>query len=109
LKSNRLELTINLSKIYTTRRTKRAARAARYIRELIRKRTHAERVLIDEKINKLLWSRGIEKPPRKVRILITVEESEEVKTKDGKTMKIPKIVRVSLPAEEKEASKQAAS
>lgn len=109
MKSNKLELTLNLSKVYTTRRTKRASRAIRYLRELIKKRTHAENVIIDERINKLIWMRGIEKPPRKIRVVITVEESEEIKTKAGKTIKIPKLVKVSLPTEGKEEAKQEAA
>ncbi|MEM0179035.1 MAG: 50S ribosomal protein L31e [Fervidicoccaceae archaeon] len=109
MKGNRLELTLNLSKVYTTRRTKRAARAVRYLRDLIKRRTHAERVLIDEKLNKLIWKRGIEKPPRKVKVLISIEESEEIKTKDGKTVRIPKLVKVILPEPIKEESKQSSA
>ncbi|MEM0021160.1 MAG: 50S ribosomal protein L31e [Fervidicoccaceae archaeon] len=109
MKGNRLELTLNLSKVYTTRRTKRAARAVRYLRDLIKRRTHAERVLIDEKLNKLIWKRGIEKPPRKVKVLISIEESEEIKTKDGKTVRIPKLVKVTLPEPIKEESKQSSA
>ncbi|HEU97507.1 MAG: 50S ribosomal protein L31e [Fervidicoccaceae archaeon] len=109
MRANKLELTLNLSRVYTTRRTKRASRAVRYLRELIKKRTHAEKVLIDEKINRLIWMRGIEKPPRKLRVVISVEESEEIKTKTGKTIKIPKTVKVSLPSEGKEEVKQEAA
>ncbi|MFP3268881.1 MAG: 50S ribosomal protein L31e [Desulfurococcales archaeon] len=108
MKGNKLDLTLNLSKVYTTRRTKRAARAVRYLREIIRRKTHAESVLIDDQVNKLIWMRGIEKPPRKLRLVVSVEESEEVKTKGGKTIRVPKLVKVSLPSPEKTETKQEA-
>ncbi len=96
------EYVINLSRLYWGKRSNRAARAVRYLREWIAKKTHAEEIRIDEKINKMLWSRGIEKPPRKIRVKVVVEDKKEIKTKTGKEMTIPTKVLVTLPEEEKE-------
>jgi len=96
------EYVINLSRLYWGKRSNRAARAVRYLREWIAKKTHAEEIKIDEKINKILWSRGIEKPPRKIRVKVVVEDKKEIKTKTGKEMTIPTKVLVTLPEEEKE-------
>jgi len=96
------EYVVNLSRLYWGKRSNRAARAVRYLREWIAKKTHAEEIKIDDKINKILWSRGIEKPPRKIKVKVVVEDKKEIKTKTGKEITIPTRVLVTLPEEEKE-------
>lgn len=91
--------TINLSRVYWGRKANRAARAVRLLREWVKRRLHAERVVIDDAVNKVIWSRGIEKPPRKIRVKIKIEETREVKTKSGETRTIPTLVRVMLAEE----------
>jgi large subunit ribosomal protein L31e len=98
---------ISLRRIYDGRKAQRAARAIRKLKEIIAKRTHAEVVKIDDSVNKAIWSRGIEKPPRKVRLKITVEEKREVKTRKGETLTLPRVVRVSLASEEKKEKTEA--
>jgi large subunit ribosomal protein L31e len=100
VKGKEAELTVSLRRIYSTRRTKRAARAMRYLRELIRKKTHAEEVYFDESVNHEVWSRGIEKPPRKIDLKIIVEETREVETKSGQKITLPKVVMVYLKGHE---------
>lgn len=94
--SGELTLKVNLSRVYSTRKTKRASRAIRYLREYLRKRFHAEEILIDEKLNNIIWSRGIEKPPRKLLLKVTIEETKEIETKKGEKIKIPKKLRVGV-------------
>jgi large subunit ribosomal protein L31e len=108
VKGKEAELTVSLRRIYSSRRTRRAATAMRYLRELIRKRTHAEEVYFDESVNHKIWSRGIEKPPRKVELKIIVEETREVETKDGQKITLPKVVMVFLKGHEpkEESSKK---
>lgn len=106
MSSDEKVVTVSLRRIYDGRKAQRSARAIRKLRELIKRRTHAEIVKIDESVNSLLWNRGIEKPPRKLKVKLTVEEKEEVKTKDGRTLYIPKIVRVSLHSDEIEESEK---
>ena len=67
---------IPLRKVYFRQRTQRAARAMRLIRKFIQRHMKAERVIIDNKVNEYVWSRGIEKPPRRVRV-------KAVKTEDN--------------------------
>ncbi|MEM4233440.1 MAG: 50S ribosomal protein L31e [Thermoplasmata archaeon] len=94
-----------IAKIYTvplkvTRqvpRTKRAPRAIKEIKEFVRKHMAEEmpdeeeekgqkkEVWIDYRLNELIWSRGIENPPKKVRV-------KAIRFEDG-------LIEVSLPEE----------
>ncbi|AFH43247.1 50S ribosomal protein L31e [Fervidicoccus fontis] len=105
MKGNELEEVINLRKVYSSRKTSRAARAIRYIKDYIRRRFHTEEIKIDDSVNKLIWSRGIEKPPRKLRVKIIAEEMKEIKTKSGEVRKHPTKVKVELPKVEKVENK----
>jgi len=81
--------TIPLKKAWLSTRKKRAPRAARIVKSFMLKhmkvRTEAEgeeeaeRVVIDNEVNEKLWSRGIEKPPRKIRVRV-VKDKEGVVT-----------------------------
>jgi large subunit ribosomal protein L31e len=61
---------INLSRIYWTRRYRRACRAISYIRNLVRRHTKAEVVILDNSINEYVFSRRYDKPPRRVAIAV---------------------------------------
>lgn len=81
--------TIPLSKVWIVPRKKRAPKAARIVRSFVLKhmkvRTEAEgeeepeRLVIDNEVNEKLWSRGIEKPPRKIKVRV-VKDKEGVIT-----------------------------
>jgi large subunit ribosomal protein L31e len=81
--------TIPLSKAWIVPRKRRAPKAARIVRSFVLKhmkvRTEVEeeeepeRLVIDNDVNEKLWSRGIEKPPRKIRIRV-VKDKEGVVT-----------------------------
>ena len=81
--------TIPLRKAWLSTRKKRAPRAARIVKSFVLKhmkvRTEAEgeeeaeRVAIDNEVNEKLWSRGIEKPPRKIRVRV-VKDKEGIVT-----------------------------
>ena len=82
--------TIPLRKVWISPRKKRAPKAARVVRQFVTKHmkinTEAfdedeelERVVIDNEVNEKLWSRGIEKPPRKIRVRV-VKDTEGVVT-----------------------------
>ncbi len=67
------ELIVPLRRAWNITRFKRAPRAMQIIREeVIRhcKVQEDETIYIDETVNKHIWSRGIENPPRKVRLLL---------------------------------------
>jgi large subunit ribosomal protein L31e len=81
--------TIPLRKAWISPRKKRAPKAARIVKSFVLKhmkvRTEAEgeeeaeKLVIDNEVNEKLWSRGIEKPPRKIRVRV-VKDKEGVVT-----------------------------
>lgn len=68
---------VPLKRVYWGRRTNRAPRAIRMIRNFVRRHMKADRVLIMNDVNEFVWSRSRERPPRRVKILVKVEEREE--------------------------------
>ena len=79
--------TIPLRKVWIAPRKKRAPKAARLVKSYVLKhmkiRTDVfdeeeepEQLVIDNEVNERLWSRGIEKPPRKIKVRV-------VKNKEG--------------------------
>ncbi len=73
---------LNLRKIWAAPREKRTPRAVRYVRAYAAARMKTNDVSLSEDTNSLLWTRGISKPPRKIRIRV-------VKDKDGKVIVFP--------------------
>jgi len=82
--------TIPLRKAWISTRKKRAPRAGRIVKSFVLKhmkvRTGAEeeeeepeKLVIDNEVNEKLWSRGIEKPPRKIRVRV-IKDKEGVVT-----------------------------
>jgi large subunit ribosomal protein L31e len=85
--------TIPLRKVWISPRKKRAPKAARVVRRFVVKHMklqtetepevdleeEAERLVIDNEVNEKLWSRGIEKPPRKIKVRV-VKNTEGVVT-----------------------------
>jgi large subunit ribosomal protein L31e len=81
--------TIPLRNAWISPRKKRAPKAARIVRKFVMKhmkvRTEVdeedepEKLVIDNEVNEKLWSRGIEKPPRKIRVRV-VKNTEGVVT-----------------------------
>jgi large subunit ribosomal protein L31e len=81
--------TIPLGKAWISTRKKRAPRAGRIVKNFVLKhmkvRTEAEeeeepeKLVIDNEVNEKLWSRGIEKPPRKIRVRV-IKDKEGVVT-----------------------------
>ena len=89
--------TIPVYRVYWGRKSNRAARAVRLVRRFIARHFGVEedKVVIYNDVNEYLWSRGIEKPPRR----ITVKAVRDPETG---------VVRVKLYREKKSRS-QAAS
>ena len=89
------EYVIPLRDAYEASRRRRAKRAINIIKEFARRHMKAEEVKLSQGLNQLVWSRGIEKPPRRVKVVMR-------KDSDG-------VVEVLLPeeAEEKAEEKEA--
>ena len=81
--------TIPLRKAWISPRKKRAPKATRIIKKFVLKhmkvRTEPdeeeepERLVIDNEVNEKIWERGIEKPPRKIRVKV-IKDKEGVVT-----------------------------
>ena len=72
--------TVPLNKAYEYTRTKRARRTVKILKAYLNQHTKAKDVNIrlSNMLNSFIWSRGIEKPPRKVKIKV-IKEGEMVK------------------------------
>lgn len=68
---------VPLSRVYWGRRTNRADRAVRLIRRFVERHAKVDRVIITNEVNEYVWSRGREKPPRRVKVIVTIKEVEE--------------------------------
>lgn len=68
-------------------RKRRAERAVNILRNFAMRHMKANIVKISEEVNEFIWSRGIQNPPRRIKVLIEKDE-------DG-------TVRILLPKEER--------
>lgn len=85
------EIEVVEEKIYTiplrhvwvvTPRGKRAPRAVRDVRDFVSRHMKSEEVAVSNEVNEAIWSRGINKPPRKITV-------RAVKDKEGKVIVYP--------------------
>ncbi len=64
--------TVPLRKAYWTgSRLRRANRAIRILKEFVERHMKPEELLIRPEVNERIWTRGIQKPPRRIRIRAT--------------------------------------
>ncbi len=64
--------TVPLRKAYWTgSRLRRSNKAIRVLRKFVERHMKPEEILIQPEVNERIWSRGIQKPPRRVRIRAT--------------------------------------
>jgi len=69
--------TIPLSRAWVSPRKERAPKATRILKAFIKRHMKPEAILLSKDVNEQIWRRGIEKPPRKIRV-------RAVKDRDGK-------------------------
>jgi len=62
--------TVPLKKAWRTPRPLRTPRAIRVLKEFVIRHMKAEEVKLSQEVNNFIWSRGIEKPPRRIRIRV---------------------------------------
>ena len=67
--------TIPLGEVFEHPKTKRAKLAISRVKKFLIKHMKADNVKIGDALNKAIWARGIQKPPRKVRIH-TIKEND---------------------------------
>ncbi len=68
---------VPLQRVYWGRRTNRADRAVRLLKRFVERHTKADVVIIDTEVNNLIWSRGREKPPRRIKVLVSLKKEKE--------------------------------
>ncbi len=62
---------IPLAKARRGPRNKWAKKAVRYLREFMERHFKPESLVISQEVNEAIWARGIQKPPRKIKIRAT--------------------------------------
>lgn len=60
--------TIPLQRAWVSPRKKRAPRAIRLVKSFIQRHMKPEALVVRNEVNERIWSRGIEKPPRRIRV-----------------------------------------
>jgi len=78
MKEKEFTYTIPLREAFNVPVTKRANKAVKIVRNFLSRHTKASEIKIDSSINEVLWSRGIKKPPRRVKVRV-VKEGDVVK------------------------------
>jgi large subunit ribosomal protein L31e len=63
--------TIPLAKARRGPRNKWAKKSVRYLREFMQQHFKPESLVISQEVNEAIWARGIQKPPRKIKIRAT--------------------------------------
>lgn len=72
--------TVPLRKAYWTgSRLRRANRSVRILQKFVERHMKPEELLIQPEVNEYIWSRGIQKPPRRVRIRATKNDENLVR------------------------------
>lgn len=68
--------TVPLSRAWIMPRTKRAPRAIRLLKAFIKRHMKVEEdsIKITNEVNEKIWGRGIQKPPRKIRVKVTKDK-----------------------------------
>ncbi|MHA1670260.1 MAG: 50S ribosomal protein L31e [Promethearchaeota archaeon] len=62
---------VPLAKARKGPRNKRANKAVRFLREFMERHFKPESLVISQEVNEAIWARGIQKPPRKIKIRAT--------------------------------------
>ena len=60
--------TIPLRRAWVSTRKKRAPRAMRLVKSFIQRHMKPEALVVRNEVNERIWGRGIEKPPRRIRV-----------------------------------------
>lgn len=66
--------TISLEKAWTAPKYRRAEKAISILKTFVQRHMKPESIVIDPKVNELIWRRGIEKPPRRIRVKVSKDD-----------------------------------
>jgi len=98
--------TISLREAYDKPRTKRAKIATNIVKEFLIKHMKSKNIRIGKSINENIWKRGIQKPPRRIRIHAVKEEDIIYSELLGVDIKTPSKEEVKKKEEKKKEKKE---
>ena len=98
--------TIPLRDIFSKERVRRAQNASRLVRKFLVKNMKSENVKIGKSINENIWKRGMQKPPRKVRVHAVKEEDIVYAELLGVEIKTPSKEELKKKEEKKKEKKE---
>ncbi len=70
--------TVPLGRAWVVPRYRRAEKAVTVLRKFVQRHMKPSSIIIDTKVNEAIWSRGIENPPRKIRVKLSKDEDGAV-------------------------------
>jgi large subunit ribosomal protein L31e len=88
------EYVVPLTRAWITPRHQRSARAIRVLREYAIHHMKSTEIKIDTELSEKIWSRGITRPPRKIKVRMTKDEEGLVR------ISLPKSVKAETEAAE---------
>lgn len=71
--------TVPLGRTYASPRYKRAEKAISILRRFVERHMKPSTVEIEPEVNKAIWSRGMERPPRRLRVRLSRDEDGTVR------------------------------
>jgi large subunit ribosomal protein L31e len=72
--------TVPLKEAWNAQRYRRSERAMMVLKAFAKRHMKADKIVVDTTVNAAIWARGIKSPPNKIRVKMTKEEDEGVKT-----------------------------
>jgi large subunit ribosomal protein L31e len=97
---------IPLREAFEKERQKRARNASKIVRDFLIRHMKNENIKIGKSINEAIWKRGINKPPRKVRVHVIKEEDVVYAEILGVEIKTPSKEEVKKKEEKKKEKKE---
>ncbi len=70
--------TVNLGRVWIAPTKKRAPRAINVLKEYVKRHMKSEEIVISNEVNEQIWAKGIEKPPRRLRIRAVKDKENRV-------------------------------
>jgi len=70
--------TIPLGRAWISPRNRRTPRAVRIVRGFVQRHMKPESLVLSNEVNERIWSRGIQKPPRRIRVRAAKDEEGTV-------------------------------
>jgi len=98
--------TIPLREAYDKPRTTRAKIAVNIVKDFLKKHMKSEKINIGKSINEAVWKRGIQKPPRRVRVHAVKEEDTIYSELLGIEIKTPSKEELKKKEAKKEQKKE---